>query len=412
MNSLLSRSQSRRGPSVVLYGQIHQPSRLRRYNVYDIGNRSNYFDDTLDREVFRKVARKSYRPGLALVQKLVEQHGGAFRMALSVSGSALEQMEKWAPDLIARLRALAATGCVEFLAETYHHSLAFVFDRDEFDCQLDRHVAAVERLLGTTPVTFRNTELIYSDDVAAHVASRGFATILAEGADHVLDWKLPGYVYQAASDRYARVLLRHSRLSDDIAFRFSNRSWPGWPLTASRYAEWLSTAGGSDQMIGLFLDFESFGEHQWAETGIFEFLADLPREALARGVSFLTPDEAALYLPCIGELSVPEYTSWADCERDLSAWLGNPMQQTAAKAIYDLGAAVRASSDEQLLDDWRRLTTSDLLYYLSTKHGPDGDVHRYFSPYSSQADVYIALLNVLNDVAIRLGAGSEQRKAA
>ena len=390
------------GPSVVLYGQIHQPSRLRRYRIYEIGNRSDYFDEDLDREVFLKVADKCYRPALALVQKLVDQHHGAFRMALAVSGSALDQMQRWAPDLIDALRGLAAGGCIEFLAETYYHSLSFVFDREEFDHQLDAHLEALQRLLGVTPTTFRNTELVYSDEVARHVAARGFSVVLAEGADHVLEGRPPGCVYEAAGSAGTRLLLRHARLSDDIAFRFSNRSWSHWPLTAPRYADWLASAGGAGEVVGLFLDFESFGEHQWAETGIFDFLDALPAEARARGVGFLTPAEAAATLPSAGELSVPAYTSWADAERDLSAWLGNPLQRAVAKAVYEVGGDIRASGDPELLHDWRRLTTSDHLYYLATKHGPDGDVHRYFSPHASQADVYIALMNVLNDVALRV----------
>ncbi len=388
-----------------LYFQVHQPHRLRRYRVFDIGRSGSYFDDDLNRRVMDKVAAKCYLPANALLGELIERHEGRFRVAFSISGAALEQFERYAPEVLDSFQALSRTGCVELLAETAFHSLSFVHDRQEFDRQVDEHVETVERLFGRRPAVFRNTELIFNNDLARHLQHRGFASVLAEGADRVLQWRSPNFLYTARGAPGIKVLLKNYRLSDDVAFRYSDRAWAHYPLLPQTFAGWLGAANGGGEVVNLFMDYETFGEHQWAESGIFEFLRALPAEVLAHpDNTFRTPSEVVASLEPAAELDVPDFTSWADAERDLSAWLGNPMQRAAAEALYRLGPLVRESGDESLLAAWRRLTTSDHFYYMCTKHFSDGDVHKYFNPYDSPYEGYISFMNVLNDLALRAGS--------
>ena len=389
--------------TVCFYFQVHQPFRLRRYRVFDFGN-PDYFDDARNGEILRRVAHKCYLPMNELLLRLIRQHRGRFRVAFAVSGTALEQFEAYAPEVLDSFRQLARTGCVEFLAETYYHSLSFVFDREEFDAQVELHVAKVEQLFGQHPRVFRNTELIFNNDLAAHVSALGFSGVLAEGVDRVLGWRSPNFLYSAVGEPGIKLLLKNYRLSDDVAFRFSDVGWTEHPLTAERYSQWIDAANGCGDVVNLFMDYETFGEHQWTETGIFEFMARLPEEVLRHPDNeFVTPSEVVDSHVVRGELDYPDFTSWADVERDLTAWLGNPMQEVASRELYDLRSAVLASGDEGLLRDWRKLTTSDHLYYMCTKWFADGDVHKYFNPFDSPYEGYINFTNALNDVAARAG---------
>ncbi len=402
--------------SIVFYFQVHQPFRLRRYTFFDIGAREDYFDDAENERLLRRVAEKCYRPMNELVLRLVERHEGRFRCSFSLSGTAIDQFERWAPEVLEQYQALAATGCVEFLGETSHHSLAFLGDGGEFDAQVESHAQRIERLFGRRPTTFRNTELVSDNDVARAAERLGFRGILAEGADHLLGWRSPHHVYRPEGCERLKVLLRSYRLSDDIAFRFSNREWKEWPLPAERFARWVHEVEGEDAAIGLFMDYETFGEHQWEDTGIFAFMEHLPGLILDKpGFRFETPAELFERVDPVGRLDIPYPVSWADMERDLTAWLGNHMQRAAMEALYDTGRAVRAAAAErpELLERWRKLTTSDHLYYMCTKWFSDGDVHKYFSPYGTPHDAFIAFMNVIDDLdrRARSAAGTVEPSA-
>jgi alpha-amylase len=389
-------------PSVCFYFQVHQPLRLRRYSVFDTDR--HYFDDHHNAEVIRKVANKCYLPGNRVMLETIRGHEGRFKIAFSISGVSLEQFERHAPQVIDSFRELAATGCVEFLAETYHHSLAFVYSHHEFREQVELHRQKVKSLFDQEPRVFRNTELIYNNEVGTFIGHMGFDGVLTEGADHVLGLHSPNLAYKPPGASKIRLLLKNYRLSDDIAFRFSNRAWEQWPLTAEKFARWVNQINGHGTVCNLFMDYETFGEHQWADTGIFDFLRHLPAEVLRASSEndFVTPSEAIDRYEPAGELDVPQMISWADTERDLSAWIGNAMQSNALHELYKMEAALRKKADEDLLTDWRRLQTSDHFYYMSTKHWADGQVHQYFSPYESPYDGYINFMNVLDNVQTRL----------
>ncbi|HDZ20576.1 hypothetical protein LCGC14_0512850 [marine sediment metagenome] len=389
--------------SVVFYFQVHQPYRLRRYTIFD--SDTSYFDDQANEAIFRKVADKCYRPTTALIGELIDQHEGRFRVSFSLTGTAIEQMQRWAPDVLETFQALAATGCVEFIAETKYHSLAFLYSREEFIAQTQAHCALTESLFGRRPTVFRNTELTYNNDVARVVEEMGFNAILTEGADHILGYRSPNFLYRPPNCRHLQMLLKNYRLSDDIAFRFGNRGWTGWPLTVEKFANWVDQINGNGFVCNLFMDYETFGEHQWADTGIFDFLRSLPGAVLGSGKNdFLTVSEAVERYEPVGDVDVPHMISWADTERDLSAWLGNSMQANALHDVYVLAEAVLASGDEGLIHDWRRLQTSDHFYYMCTKWFADGDVHKYFNPYESPYDAYINYMNILDSVRARAEA--------
>lgn len=390
-------------PSLCFYFQVHQPARLRRFSFFDIGASGAYADDAQNRSILAKVASKCYLPANAIILDLIRQHKGAFRVSYSISGVALDQFARFAPEVIESFQRLAETGCVEFLNETHYHSLAFVFSRDEFRAQVELHRRRIRNLFGCDPVTFRNTELIYRDDLAHEVEQLGHKVILAEGADHILGHRSPNKVYRPDGCATLRLLVKNYRLSDDIAFRFSNREWKHYPLTADKFSAWIHKIHKGAHVVNLFMDYETFGEHQWSETGIFEFLKQLPGAILVHPeFRFQTPGEAAAAYPPAGTLRIPEFLSWADVERDLSAWLGNQMQQDAAEALYALEPRVKARHDPAILHAWRLLQTSDHFYYMCTKHFADGEVHKYFNPYPSPYDAYINFMNVLSDFTERL----------
>ena len=390
--------------SLCLYFQVHQPSRLRLYRFFDIGKDSHYYDDFANRTILRRVAQRCYMPMNALLLDLIRQNAGTFKVSFSISGTALEQFDRYAPEVIDSFRALADTGQVEFLCETYYHSLASLVSPDEFRHQVVKHREAVERLFGVKPVTFRNTELIYSDAVGQQVYDMGFHTMLTEGARHILGWKSPHFVYAGAGAERLKLILRDPRLSDDIAFRFSNQGWEDWPLTGEKYLGWLKSAvaDGGD-VISLFMDYETFGEHQRAQTGIFDFMRYFPEAVLADGTfAFRTPSEVARRCKAVGPLDVPEAISWADEERDVTAWLGNELQQDAFNKVYGLYERLSLINDPILWNDFGHLQESDHFYYMCTKFFSDGEVHKYFNPYDTPYEAFINYMNVLSDFIIRV----------
>jgi alpha-amylase len=394
--------------SVVFYFQVHQPYRLRRYSYFDIGSSTEYFDEGLNRLVLERVAERCYLPMNALLREAIERSDGRFRCAFSISGPALRQFEEWAPEVVESFRALLATGAVEMLAETSQHSLAALADPTEFALQVETHVADLGRVFDVRPTTFRNTELIVDESIARQVEQLGFDTLLGEGADQLLGWRTPHVPYRPRGCGRLALLLRAYSYSDDIAFRFSNREWEGYPLLADTFADWLDEVPREAPFIGLFMDYETFGEHQWKETGILEFMRALPERVLAKEhLDFATPAEIARRSAPAEELAYPRPISWADAERDLSAWLGNHMQRAAHEALYALAADARAAAAAgapELYDAWRKLSTSDHTYYMSTKFAAasDGDVHEYFSPYDTPHDAFITYMNVVEDLSSRI----------
>jgi alpha-amylase len=335
---------------------------------------------------------------------MVKKYQGRLRFALSITGTLVDQLKQEHPEVIDVWQQLARTGCVEFLSETYYHSLAFLYSRDEFKEQVQMHMRTMRDLFGQRPRVFRNTELIYSNDLAKYLEELGgYIGVIAEGADHILGYRSPNQIYTAPGTRGMRLLLKNYRFSDDIAFRFSNRSWPLWPLTADKYVSWISQIEGKGSVCNLFMDYETFGEHQWAETGIFNFVRALPEEVFKAGnVDFRTPSECVEAFAPVGEYDVPHMISWADTERDLSAWVGNAMQSNALHEMYQLEARIKARGEGLLLADWRNLTTCDHFYYMCTKYFADADVHKYFNPYESPYDSYINFMNVLDNLRTRV----------
>ncbi|QKG79280.1 glycoside hydrolase family 57 protein [Tenuifilum thalassicum] len=389
--------------TICFYFQVHQPFRLRRYRFFDIGKNHDYFDDFANKSIMRKVAEKCYLPTNKLMLDLIKEYGLRFKIAYSISGTALDQFELYAPDVLESFQKLAETGSVEFLAETYSHSLSALKSREEFTKQVKAHTEKLEKLIGYKPKAFRNTELIYSDEIGAMVADLGFNTMLTEGAKHILGWKSPNFVYSNAINPKLRLLLKNFRLSDDIAFRFSNRDWSEWPLTTEKYVHWLNNINPNEEIVNLFMDYETFGEHQWAETGIFDFMRALPDRVFTNSnFEFLTPSEAAQKHQPVALLHVPHPISWADEERDLTAWLGNELQDSAFNELYSLAEMVEKTNDPDIKRDWLYLQTSDHFYYMCTKWFSDGDVHKYFNPYDSPYDAFINYMNVLSDFTLRL----------
>jgi len=388
--------------TLCLYFQVHQPYRLRQYRFFDIGKNHDYFDEFTNKTIMGRVASRCYIPANRIILDLIKEFDGAFRVAYSISGIALEQMEQFAPAALESFQELARTGHVEFLAETYSHSLSSLISPRKFKDQIKVHVKAVEQYFGQKPKTFRNTELIYSDTIGEMVGGMGFTTMLTEGARHIMGWKSPDYLYVNALNPKLKLLLRNFKASDDIAFRFSNKSWADWPLTAEKYAGWIAGALEKDDIVNIFMDYESFGEHQPASSGIFDFLKAMPGMILHHtNLEILTPSQAADKHQPIAPLNVPYAISWADEERDISAWLGNELQSEAFKNLYKIEDQVRQSNDPDLQRDFRRLQASDHFYYMCTKFFSDGDVHKYFNPYDTPYEAFINYMNVLSDITLR-----------
>lgn len=392
----------------VLYLHVHQPYRARQYSVFDTAESHDYFNESEyevprnNEFIFKKVADKSYRPMNHLLKTLLERHPD-FKFSLSITGTFIEQAEMWAPDVLESFRQLVATGRVEVLAETYHHSLAFFHSRKEFESQVKLHEDKIKSVFNVTPTVFRNTELAYNDELAKWADEAGYKGILAEGWDSVLQWRSPNHVYRPAGTENIALLVKNYRLSDDIAFRFSNRAWSEWPLTADKFTAWANDSVDKGPLVNLFMDYETFGEHQWADTGIFDFFEQFVGRWLdQQDAGFLTVSQAISEYEPTGELSMPHTVTWADSERDLSAWTGNGMQREALRHLYALESDILRVNDPGLLEDWRRLQTSDLFYYMSTKWLHDGDVHSYFSPYDSPYDAFLYYINVVRDIRWRL----------
>lgn len=393
--------------AICLYLHIHQPVRYREYSIFDVGNISNYYQDNYNgrqnnERIFKKVASKSYHPMLDLLEKNLGKHPD-FKVSLSITGTWLEQAEAWDKSLITQLRRMIRSGQVEIVGETYYHSLSFFYDMDEFEVQVKLHADKIKDLFGVTPRVFRNTELAYNDKLAHWAESKGYAGILAEGWDKILGSRSPNYVYKPTGCENLRLLLKNYRLSDDIAFRFSDHGWSDWPLTVPKYQSWLDEACLNGNLVNLFMDFETFGEHQWADTGIFEFMEQFISAWLGEyDNKFLTVSEACAMSEPDGEISMPSTVTWADTERDLSAWLSNDMQKSAMKDLYILHRRIMETKNSKLINDWRYLTTSDHPYSMCTKYWNDGDVHAYFSAYASPYESYMYFMNVLRDIEYRL----------
>ena len=389
--------------SICFYFQVHQPDRLRLYRFFDIGREKYYYDDFANKTILRRVADRCYLPANKLMLELIEKYNGAFKVTYSISGSVIEQFQKYTPEVIESFRALAATGCVEFLAETYSHSLSSLISEREFKEQVAIHSAMIESNFGVKPTVFRNTELIYSDTIGAMVADMGYTAMLTEGAKHILGWKSPNYLYTNAINPKLKLLLKNFTLSDDIAFRFSNRSWENWPLTAEKFATWISESLSKDDIVNLFMDYETFGEHQNASTGIFDFLRHVPQNVLSStNFIFDTPSGICKRHQPVAPLHVPFPISWADEERDTSAWLGNELQDEAFNKLYSLEESVRNCNNSEITDNFRKLQQSDHLYYMCTKFFSDGAVHKYFNPYDTPYEAFINYMNVISDFMLRV----------
>lgn len=394
--------------SIVLYLHVHQPWRVRDdQTIFNVGKNRDYFSEEkgLKRqsngEIFRKVAEKSYIPMNNLLEKLLARHP-EFKFSFSITGTFIDQAQQFAPDVLESFKRLVRTGRAEIVAETYYHSLAFFFDREEFEAQVRAHQAKIREVFGVETTSFRNTELSYNDELGKWADDFGFKAVLTEGWDPVLGWRSPNFVYRPKNTKNIRLLLKNYRLSDDLAFRFSNQNWEEYPLTPEKYISWLESASYRGDIINLFMDYETFGEHQWKESGIFGFFESLVAEWLKNpSHDFKTVTEAAQADP-VAEISMPQTVTWADTERDLTAWLGNSMQQEAMKYLYALKSRVYNSYNGALVEDWRRLTTSDHPYYMCTKYFNDGDVHAYFSPYKSPYDAFLYFMDALRDMDFRL----------
>ena len=395
--------------TVNLYFQVHQPWRLKVYRFFNIGKDHNYLDDFTNRAIMQKVARQCYLPMNALLLKLIKENKGAFKCSFSITGSAVEQFRAYCPEVLDSFRALAETGCVEFLAETYSHSLASLSSKEDFVEQVKLHSKMIKEEFGKKPVAFRNTELIYSDQIGEMVSELGFKTILAEGAKHILGWKSPNFVYTNAIDNRLKVLMRNYKLSDDIGFRFSNQGWDQYPLTAEKYATWVAEDAG--ELVNIFMDYETFGEHQKADTGIFDFMKALPKAILAHDLKFATVSEAAKASQPVSVLHCPHAMSWADEERDVTAWLGNELQNEAFAKLYGLKDKVKALKNADFEYVWNFMQTSDHFYYMATKWLSDGDVHSYFNPYGSSYEAFINYMNVLADFEIEVEKALAAKKS-
>lgn len=393
---------------IVLYLHVHQPLRIREYSVFDTALAHDYYTehsydtDRNNERVMRKVADKSYRPMIALLEKMLHQHPD-FHVSLSITGTFIEQAQMWVPDVIDGFKRLIDTGKVEIVAETYYHSLAFFYSRKEFENQVRAHQAKIKEVFNVDTHVFRNTELAYNDELAQWADQAGFKGILAEGWDPILEWRSPNHVYRPPGTNNISLLLKNYRLSDDVAFRFSNKDWSQWPLNADTYSEWANDSISGQPLINLFMDFETFGEHQWEDTGIFNFFESFVGTWLSNPENtFYTVSGAIDAHQPVGEISMPQTVTWADNERDLTAWLGNAMQQEALRHVYSLEDDILRAGDLELISDWRKLQTSDHVYYMCTKWFSDGDVHAYFSPYESPYEAFLYFINVVRDIRWRL----------
>jgi alpha-amylase len=397
-------------PSVCFYFQVHQPFRLKRYSFFNVGNDPIYEDDKKNKEILDKVAEKCYLRTNKKMLELIERFNGKFKISYSISGMAIEQFERYRPDVLKSFIDLASTGCVEFISETYNHSLSYLFSKSEFKRQVEKHKEKIQQYFNQTPKIFRNTELIYNNELAMFIEKMGYNGIICEGVDHLLNGRSPNFLYRPIGTQKIKALLKNYKLSDDIAFRFSDKNWSEFPLTAEKFSNWTHSVAGNGEVINLFMDYETFGEHQWESTGIFDFLEHLPDFILRHpDFDFKTPSEVIASYPVRGDYDAHNFISWADMERDLSAWLSNSLQNEAMRRIYSLEQQVKEKNDQDLLNVWEKLQTSDHFYYMCTKFWSDGDVHKYFSPYDSPYDAYIYFMNVFSDFENRLNNTAKEK---
>lgn len=387
-------------PDVCLYFQVHQPNRLLSDESLKTAKKSNYEDEAMNAQILSKVAEKCYLPANRMFQRLIEENDGRFRIALSISGVIIEQMQRYRPDVLESFKELVATGGVELLAETYYHSLAFVHSNKEFDRQVDMHLQMIEDTFAVRPRVFRNTELIYNDHIAAKAETMGFDGVIAEGVASNLKGHSPNYLYRAPDTARIKTLLRNTQLSDDLGFRFSDPAWSGFPLTPAKFSKWLAECEGD--LVNLFMDYETIGEHQLEKAGIFKFWEAMPEALDEAGLQWVTPSDAVELYRASREYVSSSMSSWADTERDLSAWMGNAMQQEAIQKVHKLEQEILAANDPELLDIWAKMQTSDHFYWMSTKGGTDGKVHTYFTPYPSSKHAHTYFMNVLGDLQARL----------
>lgn len=399
--------------SICFYFQVHQPFRIKKYGIFDMGS-SEYFNDESETDlnnsrILKKVANKCYLPANKVLKEVLESNPD-FKASFSFSGVFLEQCAMYAPEVLESFKELIDTGRVEVMSETYYHSLAALYSQKEFEKQIKLHAEAIKEIFNKTPEVFRNTELIYSDDIAQEVNKMGFKAMLAEGADHILGWRSPNFLYKPKGIDDLVLMLKNYRLSDDIAFRFGEREWKEYPLTAEKFSQWASAYNGSGEVINLFMDYETFGEHQWEDTGIFEFLRHFPVEFLKHpDNNFITPSEAVDRYEVVGEIEAPHCVSWADVERDISAWRSNEIQHDSLRCVYDMEREVMELNDPEITHIWRKLQTSDHFYYMCTKWFQDGDVHKYFNPYESPYEAFIAFSNVVNDLRLRISRKKQEK---
>ena len=397
--------------TVCFYFQVHQPLRLKKYRFFSIGKDHNYLDDPLNRSIVNNIATRCYIPMNNLFLELIKKHKKSLKITFSISGLAIEQFRMYAPHVLDSFKALAKTGCVEFLAETYSHTLSSLTDMEEFKSDVEKHSDLIEAEFGQRPTAFRNTELIYSDSIGSEVANMGFKSMIAEGAKHILGWKSPNYVYANADSQNLRVLLRNYNLSDDIALRFSNQGWDEWPLTADVFANWLTTEINPGEVINLFMNYEAFGEYNSVDSGIFEFMKALINIlAQSNEVKLLTISETAAQHQPIAVLRSPHAMSWTDEERDVTAWQGNELQQEAFSKLYALKDSVKALNNKDFDYKWSILQSSDHFLYMGTKWISDGGVHNYSNPFDSAYEAFIIYMNVLNDFELELKKAIENSK--
>ena len=394
-------------PSICLYFQVHQPKRIKKFRIFDVGQDGDYFNDDSEtdlnnKKILKKVSEKSYLPANEVILKLLKKYP-KFKVSYSFSGVLLDQLASDNPEVLESFQKIVDTGRVEVLSETYYHSLSFFYSKKEFERQVAKHKRLIKKLFNKSPKIFRNTELAYSNELAYWAEERKYKGILAEGWDKVLGWKSSNFLYKPVGTKNIKLLLKNYKLSDDIAFRFSEKSWSEWPLTADKFTSWVNALNGNAHTINLFMDYETFGEHQWEDTGIFNFLESFPGEILKhRDNGFETPSELIRKYEAMDTIDAPQVITWADTERDLSAWIGNSIQTSAINFIYQLENKVLATKDKKLIDNWRLLQTSDHYYYMCTKWFSDGDVHKYFNPYDSPYDAFISFMNAASDLKLRV----------
>ena len=386
--------------SICLFFHVHQSTRLRQYRFFDIGKDSHYYDDFANRTALRKMLDNCYLPANTALLEAIRACKGKLKVAFAITGSAIDQFERYAPEIMDSFKALADTGCVEFVGTTYNHSLASLSSESEFRYQVTKHRTAMENLFGYSPKAFCNTELVYSDAIGASLYEMGFETVLTEGANNILGWKSPNYVYSCDTEPRLNLLLRNISLSNDVSSRFSNRAWSEYPLTAEKYCGWLSACDGD--VINLFMDYDNFGGKHDKSSGILDFLSDLPGRVLGAGMQFLTPSQTVSKLRSVCTLPVETAMSWYGDECDVSAWLGNELQQEAFNKLYGLAEKLAIAGDPVLWADFGRLQECENLYYMNTRFFSDGEVASYINPYPTPYEAFINYMNVLSDFIIRV----------